>query len=200
MSRMLANGNLRRPDLVGFSVSEAAGDRNVTVRMAIPVLLGAVLVTVTARAEPVKTDLHGIALGMTTEQAMAAAALPCSKLPYSSDIACKDATDESDYNASFSAGTPSVVLTVAHSFCSHEAPPAILGRLLSEFHVAQTSAEPDPNGFHVDLDPKTEAILNADDGTCPAGRGKHYVLSLRSNALITTESNRAVDRAKKALK
>ena len=128
--------------------------------------------TVTARAEPAKTDLHGIALGMTTEQAMAAAALPCSKLPYSSDIACKEATDESDYNASFSAGTPSVVLTVAHSFCSHEAPPAILGRLLGEFHVSQTRAEPDPNGFHVDLDPKTEAILNADDGTCPAGAGQ----------------------------
>ena len=200
MSRMQSDGNLRWLGSVGLSVTGATGDRNVIVRMVFPALLGAALVAGAARAEPAKTDLHGIALGMTTEQAMAAAALPCSKLPYSSDIACKDATDQSDYNATFSAGTPSVMLTVAHSFCSHDAPPTILGRLLTEFHAPQSSAEPDPNGFHVDLDPKTEAILNADDGTCPAGRGKHYVLSLRSNALITTESNRAVDRAKKALK
>ncbi len=157
------------------------------------------LAALPAWADATGIALHGIALGMTSEQAFAAAALPCSKLPYSSDITCKDASDQSDYNASFSAGSPSVVLTVAHSFCSHDTPSAILSRVIAQFHVSRNSAAPDPNGFHIDLDPKTEAILNADDGSCPDGRGKHYVLSLRNNALITTESDQAVKRAKKAL-
>ena len=131
---------------------------------------------------------------------MRAARLPCDKLPYASEIACKDTSDGSDYNASFSAGTPSVALTVARSFCSHDAPAAVFAQVLTEFHAGRGDAATDPNGFHVDLDPRTEAILNADDGTCPADRGKHYVLSIRSNALITTESDRAIDRAKKALR
>lgn len=156
--------------------------------------------TVAARADDAKVDLHGLALGMTLAQAAAGAALPCKTPPYSSDLTCHDDADGSDYNASFSAGSPSVALTVAHSFCTHDDPAAVQKQVLAELHRPEATVAADPNGFHVDLDERTEAILNADDGTCPDGRGKHYVLSLRSDALITTESKKAADRAKKALR
>ena len=144
--------------------------------------------------------LHGLSIGMTPAQASAAAALPCKTPPYSSDLTCHDASDGSDYNVSFSAGSPSLALVVSHSFCAHNEPAAVRRQVLATLDARDATVEPDPNGFHVDLGARSEAILNADDGTCPDGRGKHYVLSLRSDALITTESKKASDRAKKALR
>ncbi|MDX7951210.1 hypothetical protein P7D22_08470 [Lichenihabitans sp. Uapishka_5] len=147
-----------------------------------------------------KTDLHGIALGMTADQVIVGAHLPCQTPPYSSDIACTDGSDGSDYRAAFSGGLPSVVLTVARSFCSPASPAVVLGGMLNAFGKGRRAAAPDPNGYHVDLDATTEAILSADDGSCPAGRGRHYVVALRSNALIEASSRQALDRAKKALR
>lgn len=144
--------------------------------------------------------LHGLALGMTPEQASAGIALPCTSPPYSSSLTCHDATDGSDYSASFSGGSPSVALVVAHSFCTHDDPADVRTQVLAVLHAPDAKTAPDPNGFYVDLDAHTEAILNADDGTCHDGRGKHDVLSLRSDALITTVSKKATERAKKALR
>lgn len=162
-------------------------------------LVALMLVATEARADPPALGLHGITLGMTPDQASAAAHLPCQTPQYSSDLTCKDMSDGSNYRAMFSAGDPSIALSVQHEFCSREPDAAVLKEVESSLRVPPSRAHADPNGTHIDLDGDNEAMLNPDGGSCPDG-GKHFVLLIRSNGLIKMSSDKAVQRAKDALK
>jgi hypothetical protein len=143
--------------------------------------------------------LHGLALGMTPDQAAAVVHLPCSKPAFSTDLDCRDESDGSDYRTTFSAGDPSVALSVQRSFCSSDTKQSVLKSVLADLKVGADRAHQDPNGYHVDLDGNNEAILNADDGTCKTNGAKHYIYLIRSNGLLIDSGKQAVERAKAAL-
>lgn len=158
----------------------------------------ALLLASTAHAEPPGPGLHGILLGMTPDQASDAAHLPCQTPQYSTDLSCKDTSDGSEYRAMFSAGEPSIALSVQHGFCSHLPADALLKDTLAMLGAPADRAHTDPNGFHVDLAGDNEAVLSPDRGECPSG-DKRFVLLVRSNGLIKMSSDKAVERVKKSL-
>ena len=156
-----------------------------------------VLACTGVRADPAAPGLHGILLGMTPSQASDSAHLPCQTPQYTSDLSCKDVGDGSDYRAMFSAGDPSIALSVEHEFCSQKPQNAVLRDTLTTLRVPVDRTHNDPNGYTIDLDGDNEAVLSADTGTCPPG-GKHFVLAIRSNGLIKMSAEKALKRAKDA--
>ena len=139
-----------------------------------------------AAADNGKRDMRGIGLGMSIDEIVAKAKVPC-RINKAGNVSCIDPSDGSSFKVLPSGGKPSIALAIKHSFCSPTAPAGVIASLLKTYGLPASAAHANPNGTTLDLSGAVQGILVVDGDACPKGR-RSYEFTLRDASLMQMQT------------